>query len=102
MEEGYIETILAEWKLYCDLMNTKPIIRELHLGGGTPTFFSPQNLKDMLSRLFERAIIHPKHEFSFEGHPNNTTKEHLQALYDMGFRRVSYGDTTTRKCATRN
>ena len=91
VEEGYIETILAEWKLYCDLMNTKPIIRELHLGGGTPTFFSPQNLKDMLSRLFERAIIHPKHEFSFEGHPNNTTKEHLQALYDMGFRRVSYG-----------
>ncbi len=32
-----------------------------------------------------------QHEFSFEGHPNNTTREHLQALYDLGFRRVSYG-----------
>jgi oxygen-independent coproporphyrinogen-3 oxidase len=31
------------------------------------------------------------YEFSFEGHPNNTTREHLQALYDVGFRRVSYG-----------
>ncbi len=31
------------------------------------------------------------YEFSFEGHPNNTTKKHLQALYDVGFRRVSYG-----------
>ena len=30
-------------------------------------------------------------EFSFEGHPNNTTKEHLQALYDVGFRRVCFG-----------
>jgi radical SAM superfamily enzyme YgiQ (UPF0313 family) len=28
---------------------------------------------------------------SFEGHPNNTTREHLQKLYDLGFRRVSFG-----------
>src|SRR5690606_25310605 len=31
------------------------------------------------------------YEFSFEGHPNNTTREHLQTLYGLGFRRVSYG-----------
>jgi oxygen-independent coproporphyrinogen-3 oxidase len=30
-------------------------------------------------------------EFSFEGHPNNTTSAHLEALYSVGFRRVSYG-----------
>jgi oxygen-independent coproporphyrinogen-3 oxidase len=36
-------------------------------------------------------LIHPEHEFSFEGHPNNTTEEHLQVLYNAGFRRVSYG-----------
>lgn len=91
VEETYIETILAEWKLYCALMTTKPVIRELHLGGGTPTFFSPENLVNLLSRLFETAAIHPEREFSFEGHPNNTTKEHLQALYTIGFRRVSFG-----------
>jgi len=91
VEEDYIETILAEWALYCGLMNTKPIIRELHLGGGTPTFFSPENLTNLLTRLFELAIIHPKHEFSFEGHPNNTTRQHLEALYALGFRRVSFG-----------
>ena len=91
VEETYIETILTEWKLYCALMTTKPVIRELHLGGGTPTFFSPENLVNLLSRLFETATIHPEREFSFEGHPNNTTKEHLQALYTIGFRRVSFG-----------
>ena len=91
VEEGYMETILAEWKLYGNLMPAKPIIRELHLGGGTPTFFSPENLTNLLTRLFASAIIHPERELSFEGHPNNTTKEHLQALYDMGFRRVSFG-----------
>ena len=34
---------------------------------------------------------HEDHEFSFEGHPNNTLREHLQTLYDLGFRRVSFG-----------
>ena len=31
------------------------------------------------------------YEFSFEGHPNNTTEAHLQTLFNLGFRRVSYG-----------
>ncbi len=31
------------------------------------------------------------HAFSIEGHPNNTTREHLDTLYELGFRRISYG-----------
>ena len=91
VEETYISSILAEWKFYCALMHTRPVIRELHLGGGTPTFFSPQNLTYLLTHLFETVILHPQHEFSFEGHPNNTTREHLEGLYALGFRRVSFG-----------
>ena len=91
VEEEYMQVLLKEWNLYLQLMDTKPVLRELHIGGGTPTFFSPKNLEKLLSAIFETAIIHPQHEFSFEGHPNNTTKEHLQTFYDLGFRRVSYG-----------
>ncbi len=91
VEEEYMQVVLKEWNLYLQLMHTKPVIRELHIGGGTPTFFSPKNLEKLLTAIFDTAIIHNKHEFSFEGHPNNTTKGHLQALYDLGFRRVSYG-----------
>jgi len=91
VEEDYIKAIAKEWALYYSLMNEKPVIRELHLGGGTPTFFSTENLKHLLNIIFEKSIIAPDHEFSFEGHPNNTTTAHLQALYDLGFRRVSYG-----------
>ena len=39
VEEIYIKSVLKEWKLYLDLLDEKPIIKELHLGGGTPTFF---------------------------------------------------------------
>jgi oxygen-independent coproporphyrinogen III oxidase len=91
VEEEYMQAIIKEWGLYRELMDDVPVIRELHLGGGTPTFFSPENLQRLLHAILENTIIHPHHEFSFEGHPNNTTKEHLQALYDIGFRRVSFG-----------
>lgn len=91
VESPYINAILEEWDLYVELLEEEPVIREIHLGGGTPTFFSPKNLKLLLDGLFKKAKKAEQHEFSFEGHPNNTKKEHLQVLFDAGFRRVSYG-----------
>ncbi|TXK50257.1 oxygen-independent coproporphyrinogen III oxidase [Pontibacter qinzhouensis] len=91
VEDPYIKAILSEWRQYLAQFPEKPIIRELHLGGGTPTFFSPENLRLLLEQLYADAELHPEKEFSFEGHPNNTTTEHLQTLYDLGFTRVSYG-----------
>lgn len=63
----------------------------MHLGGGTPTFFSPENLKYILQSIFSKAIIAEQPEFSIEGHPNNTTREHMQVLFDLGFKRISFG-----------
>ena len=91
VEIPYLESVLKEWNLYLKLFSEKPKLKELHLGGGTPTFFSPANLKTLLEGIFETVEIAEHPEFSFEGHPNNTTKEHLQTLYDLGFRRVSFG-----------
>ncbi|MDQ2180166.1 oxygen-independent coproporphyrinogen III oxidase [Marinifilum sp. D714] len=91
VEDKYIDALLQEWKIYLNTFGEKPVLRELHLGGGTPTFFSPENLKKLINGIKEHAVLHPEYEFSFEGHPNNTTRKHLQALYDVGFRRVSFG-----------
>ncbi len=91
VESPYINAVLKEWSLYLELFDKKPIIKEMHLGGGTPTFFSPDNLKRLINGILNKSILAEDYEFSFEGHPNNTTREHLQALYDVGFRRVSYG-----------
>ena len=67
------------------------IVIYLKQNQGTPTFFSPENLTRLINGIFATATRAENYEFSFEGHPNNTTKEHLKALYDVGFRRVSYG-----------
>ena len=91
VEIPYIKSVIKEWELYCDLLDGRPVIKELHLGGGTPTFFSAENLKLLLNGIFRIARKAENIDLSFEGHPNNTTKEHLKLLSSLGFTRVSYG-----------
>jgi oxygen-independent coproporphyrinogen-3 oxidase len=91
VEEPYIKAVLGEWEMYKKIMGESPVIREIHLGGGTPTFFSAPNLNLLINGILEGAQVHTEAEFSFEAHPGNTTTEHLQTLYDLGFRRLSLG-----------
>ena len=91
VELPYLNAVLKEWELYLKSFSSKPLIKELHLGGGTPTFFSPENLRLLIEGILANAERTADYEFSFEGHPNNTSYEHLSVLYQMGFRRVSFG-----------
>lgn len=91
VEDRYIAALLAEWKMYREVMKDKPVIREIHLGGGTPTFFSPANLQKLIEGITRDAIVPDDHEFSIEVHPNYTRKEHLDVLRKVGFKRISLG-----------
>jgi len=92
VEEPYIDTLIKEWDLYLKVLPFTPIIKELHFGGGTPTFFRASELERLLVALFRSISVNPEiHELSFEAHPNNTSEDHLQTLYNFGFRRLSLG-----------
>lgn len=91
VESSYIEAVLKEWESYLKVLDGVPRIKEIHLGGGTPTFFSPDNLDRLISGIMAKAVKTDNYEFSFEAHPNNTTKEHLRKLYELGFCRNSFG-----------
>ena len=91
VEVPYIEAVIKEWEMYCEVLGETPKIRELHLGGGTPTFFSAKNLKTLLDAILGTQHTIDQIECSFEGHPDNTTVDHLQTLYQFGFKRVSLG-----------
>lgn len=91
VEAPYISTLLKEWQLYLQLFGKKPRIREIHLGGGTPAFFSPGHLAELLNGIYQSAELLPDASLSFEAHPNNTTHAHLEMLYNLGFRRISLG-----------
>ena len=85
VEIPYISALIKEWQLYKNLFKQKPIIKEIHLGGGTPTFFSAQNLENLINGILLNCDLHPQAEFSFEAHPSNTTQTHLESLYQIWF-----------------
>ncbi len=91
VEQPYIQALIKEFDMYLELFGEKPKLKEIHLGGGTPTFFSHENLKFLLSEIQKRCIVEKEVEFSFEAHPANTTKEHLEELRKLDFKRLSLG-----------
>ncbi len=91
VEAPYIAALIKEWNLYLEVLKEEPRIKEIHLGGGTPTFFSATHLKELIETILSTSIVCADAEFSFEAHPDNTTKEHLQTLFNLGFKRVSFG-----------
>ena len=92
VEDPYISSLLKEWDMYKKTLGNGAIkISEIHLGGGTPTFFAPANLERLIDGILLGNEKTDNASFSFEAHPANTTKEHLQTLFDLGFRRLSLG-----------
>ncbi|HXB11881.1 MAG TPA: radical SAM protein, partial [Bacteroidia bacterium] len=91
VEEPYILALLEEWNHYLEVLDKKPVVKEIHLGGGTPTFFSPQNLQRLITGILSCVDVAKNPEFSIEAHPGVTTWKHLEVLSERGSRRVSFG-----------
>ncbi len=91
VEDPYIAGILKEWKLYETLLDDNITINEIHLGGGTPTFFSAKNLKVLIDGILSRHQLAEDAELSIEVHPSYTSFEQLETLKNLGFNRISIG-----------
>jgi len=93
-EETYAELLAKEWNHY---LGHVPSLRKrslvgVHLGGGTPTFFSAENLEKILKPILsDTRIDEEKFEGSVEVHPGHTTREQLVTLRQLGFSRISIG-----------
>lgn len=91
VESRYIDAVLKEWELISATFPSETQVEELHLGGGTPTFFSANELVRLVSGLKARIPFTEQCEMSFEAHPNSTSEEHLTKLRSVGFKRISFG-----------
>lgn len=91
VEAPYVDALLAEWAIYRTALPAEPVIKQLHLGGGTPTFFSPGQLARLLAGLLEGAAVPRRRDYSVEVHPATTTREQLATLAEFGFNRLSIG-----------
>ena len=60
VESPYIARVIKEWKMYCEVLPEKPRLKELHLGGGTSTFFSAENLKVLIEGILSECQVRVK------------------------------------------
>jgi len=66
-------------------------ISQLHLGGGTPTFFSDDELTELTTMLKRNFTFAPNGEYSIEVDPRTVNEQRLKHLADLGFNRLSFG-----------
>lgn len=93
-ESSYVDLLLKEFDLYLKSvpeLHSRPL-RQIHLGGGTPTFLSPHHLRQLVDGIFSKVKKVPHHfEASLEVDPRRTTRDQLETLRQVGFDRISLG-----------
>ena len=89
--EKYLRYLEREIELQAELFEDEPLVRQMHWGGGTPTFYSTQQLEWLFALLRRRFDLARDGEYSIEVDPRTVRAEDVQALRAMGFNRMSLG-----------
>jgi oxygen-independent coproporphyrinogen-3 oxidase len=87
----YLRYLNREIDLHIEHLGTGQTISQLHLGGGSPTFFSDEELSDLMSILKRNFVFAPGGEYSIEVDPRTVNEQRLKHLADLGFNRLSFG-----------
>ena len=91
-KERYISYIEKELKILEAHLDTNREVIQMHFGGGTPTFFSPEQLDRVIGLIRKSFPNFTKDaEISCEIDPRFFTKEHMDVLKKGGFNRISFG-----------
>ena len=94
----YLDLLRREIALVGRWLRDRRRVLQLHLGGGTPTFYQPRELSALLADLIARFPPVPGAELAVEVDPRVTSDAHIAALGGFGFNRMSLGvqDLTPR------
>jgi len=87
----YIKYLKNEIDLLRQYLNPDRKVAQLHWGGGTPTSLSPEEINSLISYINNSFEFRDNAEVGCEIDPRGLTKEHLMALREGGFNRISMG-----------
>ena len=87
----YLRYLSREMDLHTAAIGTGQAVTQLHLGGGSPTFLTDDELRELMAMLRRNFAIAPGAECSIEVDPRTVDATRLQALADLGFNRLSFG-----------
>jgi oxygen-independent coproporphyrinogen III oxidase len=87
----YLRYLTREVELNIAHLGAGQTVSQLHLGGGSPTFLSDNELHDLMAMLRRNFVFTPGGEYSIEVDPRTVTPERLGLLAELGFNRLSFG-----------
>lgn len=89
--EPYLRYLAKEVELYTNAIGMGQSVSQLHLGGGTPTFLSDDELRELMSVLKRSFSFAAGGEYSVEVDPRTVNEQRLALLLELGFNRLSFG-----------
>lgn len=87
----YLRYLSREIDLHIEHLGAGQTISQLHLGGGSPTFFSDEELTELMAMLKRNFVFAAGGEYSIEVDPRTVNEQRLKHLADLGFNRLSFG-----------
>jgi oxygen-independent coproporphyrinogen-3 oxidase len=87
----YLRYLRKEVELHTRHLGRGQAVSQLHLGGGTPTFMSDEELRQLMTLLREHFKFVPGGEYSVEVDPRTVNDARLAVLAELGFNRLSFG-----------
>jgi oxygen-independent coproporphyrinogen-3 oxidase len=87
----YLGDLTREVELLLPYLGEAQTVSQVHLGGGTPTFFKDQELRTLVNMLQTAFHWQPGGEFSIEVDPRTVDEARLETLWNLGFNRLSLG-----------
>jgi oxygen-independent coproporphyrinogen III oxidase len=87
----YVNYLGREVAQMAPRLNPERRIVQLHLGGGSPTFLRPDEIRRLGDIIHKHFTFAPDLEAGVEVDPRRLTREHMAALREIGFNRASMG-----------
>ena len=89
--QPYLATLEREMAQTARHVDAQRRVRQLHWGGGTPTYLHPDDIRRLMAMMRRHFTLAADAEISCEVDPRELTREHLVALRESGFNRLSFG-----------
>jgi len=89
--DEFLNYLFKEIDMVAGLFSKRKLIRQLHWGGGTPTYLSEEQIKKLFSKIQSAFDIDLKEEIAIEIDPRTVSQNKLKVLRELGFNRISMG-----------
>ena len=90
---NYMDNLYAEIVMQASLFDDDRVVEQIHFGGGTPTYLSDRQLRELMAHLRDQFNLHTggEREFAIEVDPRSVTEHSIDTLAEIGFNRLSLG-----------